>query len=91
MVFLGSYKVYPIITIFALLGIILTAAYILWTVQRVYLGKLKPEYKDFKDCNTVENFTLVPLAFLCILFGILPSIAINVFSGSMHYLIQLVR
>jgi NADH-quinone oxidoreductase subunit M len=91
MVFLGSYQVYRLITICALLGIILTAAYILWTVQRVYLGPLKPEYALFKDCSTVELITLVPLAILCVVFGILPNIALNVFDTSMKYLIHLVK
>lgn len=90
MVFLGSYQVYRGITIIALLGIILTAAYILWTVERVYLGKLRPEYEGFSDCSGREMFTLVPLALLLILFGILPNIVLNVFRESMQYLIHLV-
>ncbi len=90
MVFLGSYQVYLGITIAALLGIILTAAYILWTVERVYLGKLRPEFEGFSDCSGREIFTLVPLALLLILFGILPNIVLDVFRESMQYLIQLV-
>jgi NADH-quinone oxidoreductase subunit M len=90
MVFLGSYRVYRGITIAALLGIILTAAYILWTVERVYLGKLKPEYEAFSDCNRREIFTLAPLAILLILFGILPNLVLDVFRESMQYLINLV-
>ncbi|MFH0792803.1 MAG: NADH-quinone oxidoreductase subunit M, partial [bacterium] len=84
MVFLGAFRAadgaYRIQTLIATLGILLTAAYILWTMQRVYLGKLKPEYENFSDVNKVELVTLVPLALLCILFGVLPNLLLSVFS-----------
>jgi NADH-quinone oxidoreductase subunit M len=56
----------------SLLGVVLTAAYILWTIQRVYLGTLKDKYKDFKDVTDREVVALVPLAILCVLIGVFP-------------------
>ena len=90
MVFLGSYQVFPIITVIALLGIILTAAYVLWTMERVFLGELKPEYANYKDCSVREVIMLAPLALLIIFFGVMPNAALNVITNSMNYMINLV-
>ena len=54
--------------------VILTAAYILWALQRVYLG---PEYKgehgeELTPSNARENIIGIVLLGLCILFGVFP-------------------
>jgi NADH-quinone oxidoreductase subunit M len=56
----------------SLLGIVLTAAYILWTIQRVYYGPVQEKHKGFKDVSFREVVALAPLALLCILVGVLP-------------------
>lgn len=53
-------------------GVILTAAYILWMIQRVYLGKARPEYSQFPEVTAREVFILTPFAVLAIALGILP-------------------
>ena len=58
--------------IIAAAGVILTAGYILWMIQRVYLGKEKEEYKGFPEATSREIFVLAPFAVLAILLGILP-------------------
>jgi NADH-quinone oxidoreductase subunit M len=58
--------------IIAASGVILTAGYILWLVQRVYLGPAKEEYKGFPEATGRELFVLAPLGALCILLGVLP-------------------
>jgi len=97
MVFLGAFRadeaILPnakIITLFAASGVVLTAGYILWCVQRVFLGEPKPEYQSFPDATFRESFTLVPLAALCILLGVYPIIAIRVFDGTMTSLIHFI-
>ena len=74
------------------LGIILTAAYILWTIQRVYLGTpKKEEYKRFPDLSFREVFALAPLAFLCILLGVYPRILLDFMNGSLAAITDMVR
>jgi NADH-quinone oxidoreductase subunit M len=95
MVFLGAFRadeaILPgakLITICASLGVVLTAGYILWCVQRVYLGEAKPEYQGFSDANAIETFTLAPLAILCVLLGVYPIVALWVFDGTMVAMIR---
>src|SRR4051794_9805194 len=55
-------------------GVILTAGYMLWTIQRVFFGPEKPEYKSFPEVNQREIVVLTPLTVMCILLGILPTV-----------------
>ncbi len=66
----GNYNI--TLGVLAAAGAILTAAYILWMIQRVYLGSRKPEYESFGDASRREVWILAPLAALCLLLGILP-------------------
>ncbi len=58
--------------ILAASGVILTAGYVLWLIQRVYLGPERPEHAAFPEVTAREMAILVPFAALCVLFGILP-------------------
>jgi len=58
--------------VLAATGVILTAGYILWMIQRVYLGRQREEYQGFPDATLRETAVLVPLAALAVLLGILP-------------------
>lgn len=60
------------LAILAAAGAILTAGYILWLLQRVYLGPLRDEYRGFADADRREIAILAPMAALCVLLGILP-------------------
>ena len=68
----GTYAWAGPFAIIAAAGVILTAGYILWLIQRVYLGKAKPEYADFPEATPRELFVLAPLGVLAIVLGILP-------------------
>ena len=62
----------------ALPGVVLTAGYILWCVQRVYLGEAKKEeYKTYKDLDWREVFAIAPLGAMCIILGVWPAIIID--------------
>ncbi|MEI7683641.1 MAG: NADH-quinone oxidoreductase subunit M [Planctomycetota bacterium] len=55
----------------AALTVVITAAYILWTLQRVYLGT-NPAYKDYKDITPRELLVALPLVILAVAFGLFP-------------------
>jgi NADH-quinone oxidoreductase subunit M len=61
----------PALAIPAVLSVVLTAAYLLWTWQRVYLGT-NPETKSFPDVTPREAAILLPLVLLAILLGVIP-------------------
>jgi NADH-quinone oxidoreductase subunit M len=74
----------------AAFGIILTAGYILWLIQRVYLGKEKEEYVGYSDANAREVFVLSVLGALAIFLGILPKYTFNVMDGTLDNILLLI-
>ncbi len=63
----------PRYAVFAVSGIVLGAAYLLWLYQRVMLGPFdKPEHLTLKDVSLREHATLVPIIAFCIFIGVYP-------------------
>jgi len=90
--FLGAFQVdkLRIITIASTLGIVLTAAYMLWTLQRVFLGKVNEKWGLLPDVDAREIFMLVPLAIIILVLGIYPSFMLNVMTSSVNHLVHLI-
>jgi NADH-quinone oxidoreductase subunit M len=76
MVVLSTWNYDKVFAILAALTVVVTAAYILWTLQRVYLGA-NPAYKDLPDINLRELLCIVPLVVLAIGLGVMPALLIN--------------
>ena len=90
--FLGAFQVEKlrVITIASTLGIVLTAAYMLWTLQRVFLGKVNEKWGTLPDVDAREIFMLVPLAMIILVLGIYPSFMLNVMTTSINHLVDVV-
>jgi len=74
-VLLGVFDYNPWYAAAAGLGVILTAAYILWTIQRVYLGPARPENDHLEPMSFREVAVLVPMAVFAIVLGVFPRLA----------------
>lgn len=85
---LGAFQRFELITILSTIGIVVGAAYFLWTLQRVFLGQLNPKYEDLPEINRREIMTLVPLGILTIVLGIWPNFALDMFSESVTNLVN---
>jgi NADH-quinone oxidoreductase subunit M len=89
-VLLGAWQKYQILTILAASGVVLTAGYLLWTIQRVYLGQVRDKYKELPEINGREMFTLVPLGAIVIVLGVYPHAVLDLLSSSLSQLNQIV-
>ena len=58
-------------------GVILTAAYILWMFQAVFMGAGKPEYKDYEPVTQREYAIMVVLGLAALVFGIVPALVFS--------------
>jgi NADH-quinone oxidoreductase subunit M len=61
----------------AIIGIILTAAYMLWTVQRIFMGPENEKWAKLPDINALELACLAPLMFFTLLVGCVPMIVLE--------------
>ncbi len=89
--FLGAFNTFRTVTIISISGIILTAGYMLWTLQRVFLGQLPEQYSTLPDLNRREIISFIPLVLIVIFLGIYPAPAIDLINASLSHLVELVR
>jgi NADH-quinone oxidoreductase subunit M len=88
MVLLGTFKVNPWVAVIATLGVIFSAAYVLWLVARMLFGKLKPELAGIKDLDYREILCLSPLVIGTIFFGLYPQPLIHLSAASVEQLVE---
>lgn len=89
MVFVGSYVVFKTAVICAVLGVVLTAGYLLWTLQRMFLGKFNEKYEGLPDMSLREHVTLVPLCVIMLIVGLYPKPLIDLMNTTLTSLSQL--
>jgi len=95
-VFRGAFDIVKVWAAVGVLGIVLTAAYILWKiVQYTFLGQYDPHKIDHwtnvqtgaeehepRDVALFEKVTLWPLVAFMVLFGVYPAPILNFFNGA---------
>jgi NADH-quinone oxidoreductase subunit M len=89
-VILSTWNFSPVLAMVAASGVILTAGYILWTLQRVYLGA---EYKgphadEITPMNAREATIAVALLVMAVVLGVYPNLMFDVMNGSMAELVD---
>ena len=78
------------------LGILLGAAYFLWTLQRMFFGKVNLKggsvwQTALTDLNLREKITLLPLALMVLALGVMPSLVFVKINDSVLSLIQFLQ
>ncbi|QNL21330.1 NADH-quinone oxidoreductase subunit M [Hyphobacterium sp. CCMP332] len=81
--------------ILGLLGIFISAAYFLWTMQRMFFGKFSLINSSWgekiKDLENYEKFSLMALVLFALLIGIFPSLIIDISEISIQNLINQIQ
>jgi len=90
MVFIGAFSSFKIIAALAVLGVVLTAAYMLRMVQRVFLGEFNmAKWGGLSEINVREILMVAPLAILTIVIGVYPSPLSNMMKATLENLVNL--
>lgn len=90
LVLIGAWQRYPVLTAVGASAVILTAGYLLWTMQRIFLGKVNEKYVDLPEINGREMFTLAPLAVIVVVLGFYPHAVLDLMRESLNSLNQVV-
>lgn len=61
------------LTMLSAIGVVLGAAYLLWMLQRVFMGPIFPKWADLKDATPSEVVVFSCLSLLIITFGLVPN------------------
>jgi NADH-quinone oxidoreductase subunit M len=87
----GSFATWPWFTAISATSVIITAAYYLWTIQRMFLGKLNDKYAHLPDVNWRERLTLYPLGALALVFGFYPNVMLSLINKDLYALVSAVK
>jgi NADH-quinone oxidoreductase subunit M len=90
MVFVGSFPIFKIITALAVVGVVITAAYFLRMIQRMFLGEYNAKWEGLTEISGREIFTVIPLAILMIMVGVYPAVLTNMINAAMENIVHLV-
>jgi NADH-quinone oxidoreductase subunit M len=82
----GGVKVFVLI---ALLGVLLAAAYILWTIQRVLFGPVLPVFNDVKDADWRQKTYCGLFVILIFFVGLYPTVIVSIVQNSAAGVIKL--
>lgn len=92
--FVGSFssaavKWIQIYTILGVFGVVLTAGYILWMLQRVFYGPPQEKFNGVPDADNVDKVCIFSFVIAIMLVGLYPSILTNIIKMGVEPLMQL--
>ncbi len=87
-IFLGAFQSFEWAVILSIFGAVLSAGYILWTLQRVVFGPPKSEWDSLSDQNQWwEHVPVLVLAALIVLLGVYPAIITDMLNPTLEFVV----
>jgi NADH-quinone oxidoreductase subunit M len=95
LVFVGSFSstIVPgiqVYTILGVLGVVVTAGYILWMLQRAFYGPVLEQYNGTADADILERVYMFALVAVIMLVGIYPAIMTDVLKLGISPIVNLI-
>ena len=88
MIFLGAFPVWGWATALAAFGIVITAGYILWLVQRSLFGPPVERFAGVSDVTLVEMVPMAALVIAIMVVGIYPAVISDVFKSGLEPIVR---
>jgi NADH-quinone oxidoreductase subunit M len=89
-IFMGIWKTQWLVAVIAAISIVITAAYVLRVVLKVFFGKLPDEFENhISSINVFDKIALVLLMVLMVGIGILPSLMVPWVETGVHHILLL--
>ncbi len=89
-IYMGAWKAAPLVAIVSAISIVVTAAYILLVVRRVFFGEVPEAIKPgLSDISLKDKFVVVMLSLIMILIGVLPSVLVPLIQTTVQHILVL--
>jgi len=85
----NSFNYIQLFTVLGILGIILSAGYLLLMYQRVFCGNTLPQLEKLHDATPHEVVVFISIIFVIIIFGIYPSGLTSIFEPAVNNLLKI--
>ena len=88
-IFMGAWQTAPLVAVIAILGVIITAGYILLVVRRVFFGEAPEGLPKIGDVSIRDKFVIGALSALMILIGWFPSLLVPMVESGVKSILAL--
>jgi NADH-quinone oxidoreductase subunit M len=88
LIFKGSFPLVPWASSIAVLGLLLTALFVLGILQKVFSGPLNPEWSGFPDLTPGERLAFVPVIGSMFALGLYPQLVLGSVNSTAIQLVQ---
>ncbi|HWO56281.1 MAG TPA: NADH-quinone oxidoreductase subunit M [bacterium] len=90
MVFLGAFPYFNVTVALGVIGVLLTAAYFLRMIQRMFLGTIAGHTEHLTEINARELWSVIPLAALMIALGVYPALLSDYIKATIENLVRVI-
>ena len=91
LVFINGFKVYPFLGVFAVMGLVVSALFMLRVVQKTFYGERNERFSDKPDMTAFMTTPRVILAGTIILFGLVPRLMLDTIGVGVAPLVELFK
>jgi NADH-quinone oxidoreductase subunit M len=88
LIFKGTFPLISWATSISVLGLLMTALFLLGILQSVFSGPLNPKWASFPDLTTGERLALAPAIALMFALGLYPQLILGVVNSTAMHLVQ---
>ncbi len=88
-VFMGAWRAAPWVAIIAILGILVTAAYIFLVIRRVFFGETPPELLKIEDITVMDKIAIGLLVATMIGVGVFPGLLSTMVQTGVNHVLSL--
>ncbi len=90
-IFMGAWQAQPVVAIIAIIGVIITAAYILLVIRRVFFGEMPAEFAEsVRDVGVFDKLASGLLSVIMIGLGWFPGMMAPMVQSGVRYILTLV-
>ena len=87
LILIGTFATHAWWAAFATLGVLASAAYLLWAFQRVFHGRAQGPNEHLEDARPAERWVMVPVVVLVVALGVFPQPVLNRIAPSVNQLV----
>jgi NADH-quinone oxidoreductase subunit M len=91
LIFLGTFPVWSWWTGIAAFGVVITAGYILWMLQRTMFGPQIPRFSNVRDATKMEMVPIAVLVAAVLVVGIYPAIITDFFTEGLTDIVDSIQ
>ena len=89
-IYMGVWQVAPIVAIISVISIVITAAYILLVVRRVFFGEMPKEFEGkIKDISIKDKIAIGLLSLVMIVIGLVPSLMVPLLETGVNHILAI--